>query len=65
MFFQFVFVPERFEACEEFPFTLDPFQTEAIKCLDARESVMVSIRNLRFNSYNYNFIFYVFKYGLK
>ena len=50
---------------KEFPFTLDPFQTEAIKCLDAGESVMVSIRNLRFNSYNYNVIFYVFEYGVK
>ncbi|XP_034688004.1 DExH-box ATP-dependent RNA helicase DExH9 isoform X1 [Vitis riparia] len=27
---------------KEFPFTLDPFQSEAIKCLDAGESVMVS-----------------------
>lgn len=27
---------------KEFPFTLDPFQSEAIKCLDSGESVMVS-----------------------
>lgn len=27
---------------KEFPFTLDPFQSEAIKCLDNGESVMVS-----------------------
>lgn len=27
---------------KEFPFTLDPFQAEAIKCLEAGESVMVS-----------------------
>lgn len=27
---------------KEFPFALDPFQSEAIKCLDAGESVMVS-----------------------
>lgn len=27
---------------KEFPFTLDPFQSEAIKCLDRGESVMVS-----------------------
>ncbi|KAA8545417.1 hypothetical protein F0562_020201 [Nyssa sinensis] len=27
---------------KEFPFTLDPFQSEAIKCLDGGESVMVS-----------------------
>lgn len=27
---------------KEFPFVLDPFQTEAIKCLDGGESVMVS-----------------------
>lgn len=26
---------------KEFPFTLDPFQSEAIKCLDNGESVMV------------------------
>lgn len=29
-------------AAKEFPFTLDPFQSEAIKCLDNGESVMVS-----------------------
>lgn len=28
---------------KEFPFVLDPFQTEAIKCLDGGESVMVGI----------------------
>ncbi|KAF7127932.1 hypothetical protein RHSIM_Rhsim11G0118200 [Rhododendron simsii] len=27
---------------KEFPFTLDPFQSEAIKCLDSGDSVMVS-----------------------
>lgn len=27
---------------KEFPFSLDPFQSEAIKCLDNGESVMVS-----------------------
>lgn len=32
---------ENSKTAKEFPFTLDPFQSEAIKCLDAGESVMV------------------------
>lgn len=32
---------------KEFPFTLDPFQSEAIKCLNSGESVMV--RSLNFD----------------
>ncbi|PSS02926.1 DExH-box ATP-dependent RNA helicase [Actinidia chinensis var. chinensis] len=35
-------VLEGSKAAKEFPFTLDPFQSEAIKCLDSGESVMVS-----------------------
>lgn len=31
---------------KEFPFTLDPFQSEAIKCLDNGESVMVKFSYL-------------------
>lgn len=31
-----------FEPAKVFPFTLDPFQSEAIKCLEDGESVMVS-----------------------
>ncbi len=30
---------------KEYPFTLDPFQREAIKCLEAGESVLVSFTN--------------------
>jgi ATP-dependent RNA helicase DOB1 len=30
---------------KEYPFTLDPFQREAIKCLEAGESVLVSFKN--------------------
>ncbi|KAK4406839.1 DExH-box ATP-dependent RNA helicase DExH9 [Sesamum angolense] len=33
---------EHSKLAKEFPFTLDPFQLEAIKCLDSGESVMVS-----------------------
>nr|CAD1820723.1 unnamed protein product [Ananas comosus var. bracteatus] len=33
---------ERTRPAKEFPFELDPFQSEAIKCLDSGESVMVS-----------------------
>ncbi|KAL6501313.1 Exosome RNA helicase MTR4 [Orobanche hederae] len=33
---------EHSKPAKEFPFTLDPFQLEAIKCLDTGESVMVS-----------------------
>ncbi|KAL0348195.1 UNVERIFIED_CONTAM: DExH-box ATP-dependent RNA helicase DExH9 [Sesamum angustifolium] len=33
---------EHSKPAKEFPFTLDPFQLEAIKCLDSGESVMVS-----------------------
>lgn len=33
---------ENSKPSKEFPFTLDPFQLEAIKCLDSGESVMVS-----------------------
>lgn len=32
---------EKLKPAKEFPFTLDPFQSEAIKCLDIGESVMV------------------------
>lgn len=32
---------ENSKPAKEFPFTLDPFQSEAIKCLDIGESVMV------------------------
>ncbi|KAM7478206.1 hypothetical protein LguiA_026419 [Lonicera macranthoides] len=35
-------VQENSKPAKEFAFTLDPFQLEAIKCLDAGESVMVS-----------------------
>lgn len=31
---------------KEFPFSLDPFQTEAIKCLDSGESVLVCYQDL-------------------
>ncbi|GLT34116.1 hypothetical protein SLA2020_086570 [Shorea laevis] len=34
--------PADAKPAKEFPFTLDPFQSEAIKCLDNGESVMVS-----------------------
>lgn len=34
-------VQENPKPAKEFPFTLDPFQLEAIKCLDNGESVMV------------------------
>lgn len=33
---------EKSKPAKEFPFELDPFQSEAIKCLDVGESVMVS-----------------------
>ncbi|KAL0412796.1 UNVERIFIED_CONTAM: DExH-box ATP-dependent RNA helicase DExH9 [Sesamum radiatum] len=33
---------EHSKPAKEFPFTVDPFQLEAIKCLDSGESVMVS-----------------------
>lgn len=33
---------EEKKPAKEFPFELDPFQAEAIKCLDNGESVMVS-----------------------
>lgn len=32
---------ESLKPAKEFPFTLDPFQCEAIKCLNNGESVMV------------------------
>lgn len=32
---------EESKPAKEFPFTLDPFQSEAIKCLNIGESVMV------------------------
>ncbi|KAK6285050.1 hypothetical protein POUND7_004002 [Theobroma cacao] len=35
-------VPADSKPAKEFPFTLDPFQSEAIKCLDNGQSVMVS-----------------------
>lgn len=34
--------PEHLEPAKVFPFTLDPFQAEAIKCLENGESVMVN-----------------------
>lgn len=34
---------EKSKPAKEFPFELDPFQSEAIKCLDGGESVMVSL----------------------
>jgi len=34
---------EKPKPAKEFPFELDPFQSEAIKCLDNGESVMVSL----------------------
>ncbi|GBG64761.1 hypothetical protein CBR_g46718 [Chara braunii] len=34
--------PPSKEPAKKYPFTLDPFQREAIKCLEAEESVMVS-----------------------
>lgn len=37
---------EKPKPAKEFPFELDPFQSEAIKCLDNGESVMVSRRPL-------------------
>ncbi|KAL0454512.1 UNVERIFIED_CONTAM: DExH-box ATP-dependent RNA helicase DExH9 [Sesamum latifolium] len=36
---------EHSKPAKEFPFTLDPFQLEAIKCLDSGESVMVLLLN--------------------
>ena len=50
---------------KEFPFTLDPFQSEAIKCLDAEESVMVSSHILGLNSNNYDAIFDASVCGVK
>lgn len=35
-------VPQGLEPAKVFPFALDPFQSEAIKCLEDGESVMVS-----------------------
>lgn len=34
--------PEASEPAKKFPFNLDPFQSEAIKCIENGESVMVS-----------------------
>lgn len=34
--------PEGSEPAKKFPFNLDPFQSEAIKCIENGESVMVS-----------------------
>ena len=46
-------VPKHSTPAKEFPFTLDPFQSEAIKCLDNGESVMVFIL------FNFFFLFWL------
>lgn len=36
------------DPAKKFPFTLDPFQSEAISCLEKGESVMVGSPNIEF-----------------